>query len=124
MTEPGDGIVRPWEPICMLSRRRGGDIRSRAMAAHAEPFENVLHVLTDVAGHKDKEIERRHNVGPPIANSHGQNYVSVTGEAAVSNDRARICDLWSTPIKAWWEDAGDPLHPRPQGDAKICRILE
>ena len=32
----------------------------------------------------------------------------LTGTAVVSNDRAKIKELFSTPAKAWWESADDP----------------
>jgi general stress protein 26 len=34
--------------------------------------------------------------------------VSLTGTAAVSNDRAKIRELFSTPAKAFWDSAEDP----------------
>jgi general stress protein 26 len=34
--------------------------------------------------------------------------VSVTGNAAILNDRAKIQELFSTPAKAWWRSADDP----------------
>jgi general stress protein 26 len=33
----------------------------------------------------------------------------VTGRAAVSNDRQKIKELWSTWAKAWWDGPDDPL---------------
>ena len=94
--------------FCMLSTRRGEDIRARPMAAHIEPVENAIYFLTDVDSTKDDEIVRWPNVGLAFADSKGQKYVSVTGSAEVSNDRERIRELFSTPAKAWWENADDP----------------
>lgn len=113
MTTEEDGVSRTWAlmekiTFCMLSTRTGEDIRARPMAAHVEPIENTIYFLTDAASHKDDEIERWPNVCLAFADSKGQKYVSVTGEATVSNDRDRIRDLWSTPAKAWWDDADDP----------------
>ena len=34
--------------------------------------------------------------------------MSVSGSAAVSNDRELIREIWSTPAKAWWESPDDP----------------
>ncbi len=34
--------------------------------------------------------------------------MSLTGTAMVSNDRAKIRELFSTPAKAWWDNAEDP----------------
>ena len=46
--------------------------------------------------------------GVAFADSKGQKYVSVSGSASVSNDREQIRELFSTPAKAWWDDAEDP----------------
>jgi len=113
MINKDESVTRTWElmekiTFCMLSTRVGEDIRSRPMAAHIEPIENAIYFLTDVASHKDEEIEQRHNVGLSFADSKGQKYVSVTAEAEVSNDRGRINELFSTPAKAWWDNADDP----------------
>jgi general stress protein 26 len=43
-----------------------------------------------------------------LAFSQGQKYVSMTGRAMVSSDRAKIKELWGTPAKAWWESQDDP----------------
>ncbi len=113
MTQEKDKVARTWElmekiTFCMLSTRVGEDIRARPMAAHVEPIENAIYFLTDVASHKDEEIEHRNNVGLSFADTKGQKYVSVTGDAEVSNDRDRIRELFSTPAKAWWEGPEDP----------------
>ena len=55
---------------------------------------------------------RRSRKNPAInlsfADAGSQKYVSVAGTAAVSNDRAKIKQLFSTPAKAWWDSAEDP----------------
>ena len=78
------------------------------MAAHVERDENALYFLTDAESHKDEEIARDANVGLAFADAGDQKYVSVTGRAAISNDRAKIKELWSTPAKAWWNNSDDP----------------
>ena len=108
-----DGHDEVWNLVdkigfCMLATREGGMIRSRPMAAHAERGENAIYFLTDVESHKDDEIEADPNVCLAFADASGQKYVSISGRAEVSNDRARIRELWSTPAKAWWKDADDP----------------
>ncbi|MEX0405589.1 pyridoxamine 5'-phosphate oxidase family protein [Aquibium sp. LZ166] len=108
-----DDVKRVWDLMekigfCMLATHDGDDIRSRPMAAYVEPKEHTVYFLTDVESHKDDEISRRPNVCLAFADSSGQKYVSVSGVAAVSNDRAKIKELWSTPAKAWWDNAEDP----------------
>ncbi len=93
--------------FCMLSTHDGEDIRARPMAAHVEPGEAV-YFLTDANSHKDDEVARDPNVGLAFADTDDQKYVSLTGRAELSNDRARIRQLWSTPAKAWWDSPEDP----------------
>lgn len=93
--------------FCMLTTETSGHLRARPMAAHAERLENTFYFLTDVDGHKDEEIAQSPQVCLAFADSKGQNYVSVSGLAEVSNDRERIKELWSTPAKAWWDSPDD-----------------
>lgn len=94
--------------FCMLSTLDGDDIRARPMAAHVDRDENAVYFLTDAGGHKDDEIDEEPHVGLAFADASAQKYVSVSGTAVVSNDRAKIKELWSTPAKAWWDSADDP----------------
>jgi general stress protein 26 len=94
--------------FAMLVTRDGDKLRARPMSAYLERDENAIYFLTDARRHKDEEIARDPNVNLSFANSSDQKYVSITGTAAVSNDRARIKELFSTPAKAWWSSADDP----------------
>ncbi len=104
---------RVWELMkkigfCMLSTHDGEDIRARPMAPHFKRESNTIYFLTDAASHKDEDVERNPAVGLAFADTGGQKYVSLTGRAAVSNDRQKIKELWSTPAKAWWDSPDDP----------------
>jgi general stress protein 26 len=94
--------------ICMLTTRDGEQIRSRPMGAYVRRDENAVYFLTDVRRHKDDEVLKFPHVCLAFADASGQKYVSLTGRAAVSNDRGKIRELFSTPAKAWWESAEDP----------------
>jgi general stress protein 26 len=104
---------RAWDLIkkigfAMLVTRDGDKLRARPMSAYLEREENAIYFLTDARRHKDEEIARNPGVNLSFANASDQKYVSVTGTAVVSNDRARIKQLFSTPAKAWWNSADDP----------------
>jgi general stress protein 26 len=92
----------------MLATRDGEKIRSRPMAAYLRPEEGAIYFLTDVRRHKDEEIARDHHVNLAFADAGAQKYVSVSGYAKISNDRAKIKELFSTPAKAWWDSPDDP----------------
>jgi general stress protein 26 len=106
-------IERAWDLMkkigfAMLVTRDGDKLRGRPMSAYLERENNAILFLTDARRHKDEEIARNPNVNLSFADASDQKYVSVTGIAAVSNDRAKIKQLFSTPAKAWWDSADDP----------------
>ena len=93
--------------FAMLVTRDGDKLRARPMSAYLERENNAIYFLTDVRRHKDDEIARNPNVNLSFADASDQNYVSVSGIAAVSNDRAKIKQLFTTTAKAWWDSAED-----------------
>ncbi len=104
---------RAWELMkkigfAMLVTRDGERLRARPMSAHLERENNAIYFLTDARNHKDDEIARNAGVNLSFADASAQKYVSLTGTAVVANDRAKIKELFSTPAKAWWDNAEDP----------------
>jgi general stress protein 26 len=106
-------VDRAWDLMkkigfAMLVTRDGGKLRARPMSAYLERENNAIYFLTDARHHKDEEIARNPGVNLSFADAGGQKYVSVTGSASVSNDRAKIKQLFTTSAKAWWDSAEDP----------------
>lgn len=104
---------RAWELMqkigfAMLVTHDGDKLRARPMSAHLERENNAIYFLTDARRHKDDEIARNPGINLSFADASAQKYVSLTGTAVVSNDRAKIKELFSTPAKAWWDSAEDP----------------
>ena len=113
MTDNVRNADRAWELMrkigfAMLVTRDGDKLRARPMSAFVERDEGAIYFLTDARRHKDEEIARNPSVNLSFADAGSQKYVSVTGMAVVSNDRAKIGELFSTPAKAWWDNADDP----------------
>jgi general stress protein 26 len=102
---------RVWElmdkiSVCMLTTHDGEQLRSRPMAAFVRRDHDAIYFLGDARRHKEEEIRRNPNVG--LAFADGQRFVSITGHAEVSQDKAKIEELWSTAASAWWESPDDP----------------
>lgn len=93
---------------CMLVTKSGEGLRSRPVAAYAKREDDTIYVLTDVNGHKDDEIAADPTVNLSFAHPGSNSYVSLTGKAAVTNDRSKIKELWNVWAKAWWEGPEDP----------------
>lgn len=106
-------IERAWELMkkigfAMMVTHDGEKLRARPMAAYIDRDANAVFFLSDVRRHKDDEIAANPNVNLSFADAGDMKFVSVNGTATVSNDRAKIKQLFSTPAKAWWDSADDP----------------
>ncbi|MDQ2634464.1 MAG: pyridoxamine 5'-phosphate oxidase family protein [Pseudomonadota bacterium] len=108
--------------ICMFVTWDGERQRARPLAANVDRDAHAFYFLTDVNGLKDDQIEQFPIVTLAFADTGGHKYVSVTGEATVSNDRAKIAELWTPDNKAFWDSKDDPdirlITVRPQ-DAEV-----
>lgn len=108
-----DDVERVWDlmekiSICMMATWDGSELHSRPMGAYSHRNERMIYFLTDVRRQKDDEIAKYPKLALSFADTGGQKYVSISGHAEVSNDRAKIKELWSTPAKAWWDSPDDP----------------
>ncbi|CAN5450280.1 hypothetical protein BH11PSE4_BH11PSE4_41990 [soil metagenome] len=106
-------IARTWELMkkigfAMLVTKDGDKLRARPMSAYLDRDANAIYFLSDARKHKDDEIAKNPQINLSFADAGDQKYVSVTGTAVVSNDRAKIKELFTTTAKAWWDNAEDP----------------
>ena len=86
----------------------GNHLRARPIHAHPVPAERAIYFLTDAESGKTHEIGGDQNVCVAFSDVGKHKYVSVTGTAAVLDDRAKIKQLWTASDKAFWAGADDP----------------
>jgi general stress protein 26 len=91
---------------CMLVTNRGGRLRARPMHALPDKARGEINFLTDVGGQKDDEIARTPSVCLTFAD--GGKFLSLSGTASVTADKAKIRALWSTEAAAWFGSPDDP----------------
>ncbi|HET9396855.1 MAG TPA: pyridoxamine 5'-phosphate oxidase family protein [Nitrospiraceae bacterium] len=108
-----DDVARVWDlmekiSFCMLATWNGSELRSRPMDARVRRKENVIYFLTDVRHQKDDEVSRFPKLNLAFADTDAMKYVSLSGEAEMSNDRAKIKELWEPTAKAWWDSSDNP----------------
>ncbi|MEP6483874.1 MAG: pyridoxamine 5'-phosphate oxidase family protein [Rudaea sp.] len=92
----------------ILITRDGDKSRARPMSAHVEQPEHAIYFLADASGQSLKQIEAHASVSVVFSDESANSYVAFVGSARVSDDRAKIKELWSVFAKAWWESADDP----------------
>ena len=94
--------------MLVTAREEGSGMRARPMAAHVKAEEDAIYFLTDVEGRKDDEVQKEHHVCLAFSDPKSERYASVSGLAAISNDRDKIRELFSMAAKAWWDSPEDP----------------
>lgn len=70
--------------------------------------EGIIYFLTDVASEKVTENQGNSAVQLTFSNESANDYLFIEGKAQVSNDRAKIKELWTPFAKAFWESEDDP----------------
>ena len=84
-----------------------GSLHSRPMSTQRAEFDGDLWFFTRASAPKVGEIEGEHRVNVSYAKPEDQRYVSVSGRAVVVRDRAKIEELWSPALKAWFPEGPD-----------------
>jgi general stress protein 26 len=110
---PAEVQDRIWEladkiDFCMFTTWNGERQRSRPLSARVRRDEHAFYFLVDEEGHKNEEVDKYPYVSLAWSDTKSNKYVVVSGRAEVSNDRAKIKELWTDFDKAWWEDENDP----------------
>lgn len=94
--------------ICMLTTvEPDGHLRSRPMQTQSSDFDGTLWFFTRRDSGKVDEVEAERQVNVSYAHPTKQHYVSVSGRATIVTDRAKIDELWTPVLKAWFPDGKD-----------------
>ncbi len=100
--------------FCMLTTIDEGHLRSRPMSTQEFEFDGDLWFFTSEDTHKIDEIQKDNRVNVAYSKPNDNTYVSVSGRAEVVKDRAKIDELWSPVLKAWFPEGKD--------DTKLCLL--
>jgi general stress protein 26 len=108
--------------ITMLTTRRpDGHLESRAMANQKRAEGADLWFVTADETGKLRDIEHDPHVNLAYYKDRTREWVSVSGLARISRDRAIIRELYAADWKAWFPDEGDPRHGTPD-DPRLVLI--
>jgi general stress protein 26 len=77
------------------------------MALQCDEFDGVLWFFTGKSSRKADEVRDSHQALLSYADPKGMNYVSITGHATLTDDRAMIERLWTDYAKIWFPDGKD-----------------
>ena len=116
------GLIGDIEIAMMTTRRPDGRLVSRPMATQKRQPDADLWFVTDRDTHKLDEIEADPNINLAYYDNGTREWVSVSGRARVSNDRARIRELYAPDWRMWFEDEGGEKDGGPD-DPRLRLVL-
>jgi general stress protein 26 len=106
-------LIDDIEIAMMTTRRPDGHLRSRAMANQRAAAGADLWFVTYEGCAKLAEIGHDPHVNLSYYRDSNREWVSVSGTAVISRDRAKIHELYAPDWKAWFAAEGDPRHGTP-----------
>lgn len=87
-----------------------GSLRSRPMITQAAPDEGELWFLTSDESEMADDLAEEKAVNVSYADIHTDRYVSVTGQATLSRERARLEELWKPSLTRFFPAGLDDPH--------------
>ncbi len=112
-----EAIDQVWQMMedirtCMLVTKQGVTLRGRPMHAFPAREEGCIWFLTDRRGHADDELSRDPQGALTFANGTKNDFLSVSGECEVLDDRAKVAELWNDAARAYWPQGKDDPNIR------------
>jgi len=94
--------------ICMFVTWDGEYARARPLSARVHRGDNAIYFLVNAESAKNAQLEEFEKATMAWSDNSGYKYVTISGHANVTNDRAKIEQLWEKTDEAWWDTPQDP----------------
>ena len=105
--------IEDMEIAMMTTRRADGHLESRAMATQKRAAGADLWFVSREGTAKLRDIEADSHLNLAYYKDRTREWISVSGLAKVSRDRAKIRELYAPDWKMWFGEEGDPRHGTP-----------
>jgi general stress protein 26 len=106
-------LVEEIEIAMMTTRRRDQHLESRAMANQKRAAGADLWFVTAEDTAKVADLEADPHLNLAYYKNRTREWISVSGLATLSRDRAKIHELYAEDWNLWFPDEGDPRHGTP-----------
>jgi general stress protein 26 len=105
-------LIQHFHTAMLVTRGPEGELRSRPLAIAEVREDGLVTFATSIESGKVHDIEADPHVNVSLQDA--KRFVSVTGRAAIVQDRGEIDRLWSEAWKVWF--------PRGKADPSICLV--
>ena len=106
-------LVYDIDTAMMTTRRPDGHLRSRAMANQKRASGADLWFVCRDGTAKLADLAYDPHINLTYYKDGSREWVSVSGLATVTQDRAKVRELYAEDWRAWFPDEGDPRHGTP-----------
>ena len=107
-------LIKDIKFAMLTTEAEDGVLHGRPMATQESEFDGTLWSFTAASSGKIIELDWNPPVNLSYAEPSATRYVSVSGDAEVVNDRAKMEELWSEMCKAWF--------PKGLDDPDLCLL--
>jgi general stress protein 26 len=114
-------LIDDIDTAMMTTRRADGHLRSRAMANQKRAAGADLWFVCRQGSAKLADLAQDPHLNLTYYKDGSREWVSVSGLATVTRDRAKIRELYAADWKMWFGEEGDSLHGTPD-DPRIVLI--
>ncbi len=115
-------LIGDMEIAMMTTRLPDGSLVTRPMATQTQAGIGDLYFVTDINSDKVRELKQNDDVNLGYLDNGSYEWVSVSGKATISQDRAKIKSLYQPDWKAWFEDEGGAKDGTPD-DPRLALIV-
>jgi general stress protein 26 len=115
-------LIEDIETAMLTTRRPDGHLVSRPMATQQRVEGADLWFVTDIESHKLDELQQDPHVNVAYYKNRSREWVSVSGLAHMTQDQAKIRELYEKDWKAWFGDEGGERNGEP-GDPRFALIF-
>jgi general stress protein 26 len=95
-------LIRDIEVAMLTTVEDGGTLHSRPMMTQKTSFDGSLWFFTSEPSAKVAEVRKDRHVNLTYSDPAKDRYVSVSGIAQLSHDRAMAAKLWNPVYRAWF----------------------
>jgi general stress protein 26 len=115
-------LIDGMETAMMTTRAPSGRLVTRSMATQQQEEDADLWFVTNIEADKIDDLQHDPNVNLGYYDSGSKEWVSVSGKATITQDRAKIRELYQPDWKAWFGDEGGERDGGPD-DPRLALIF-
>jgi general stress protein 26 len=97
-------FIREIDFTMMTTIDEEGELQSRPMSTQKTDFDGTVYFFTFEDTDKIKHIKKNPRINLAYSAPDDQIYLSLKGKAEESKDRAKMEELWSPELKAWFPE--------------------